>query len=368
MEKPETAVTTSRAWNFGAGPGALPEEVLGWIREDLPVYQGSGASIMEHSHRGKVYMAVHAEASANVRKLLGVPDDYAVLWIQGGATGQFAMVPMNLLGEGQSADYTNTGEWASKAIAEAKVLGAVNVVADTAADRPCRVPAPEGLKWTPGAAYAHITTNETISGTQWQGVPQTPSPLVADMSSDIFSKPIDVKKFGLIYAGAQKNIGPAGVALVIMHKDLAGRATAKTPKFFRYATQIENDSMYNTPPTFAIYVCALVTRWLLAKGGLTEIAKLNAQKAKTLYEAIDGSSFYKPAAAKECRSVMNVTWRLPNEELEKKFAKEAEANGMIGLAGHRSVGGLRASIYNACTLQAVQTLVSFMREFERKSG
>ena len=368
MPKPEETVAAARAWNFGAGPGALPDEVLGWIKEDLPVYQNSGASIMEHSHRGKIYMAVHAEATANTRKLLGVPDDYAVLWIQGGATGQFDMVPLNLMGERQSADYTHTGEWSSKAIAEAKVIGAVNVVADTAADRPCRMPRPEELKWSPSAAYAHITTNETISGTQWQAVPATPSPLIADMSSDIFSKPIDVKKFGLIYAGAQKNIGPAGVALVILRKELAARCPAKTPKFFRYSTHIENDSMYNTPPTFGIYVCALVTRWLLARGGLAEVAKANAQKAQLLYGAIDGSSFYKPAAAKEFRSPMNVTWRLPSEELEKKFVKESEAAGMIGLAGHRSVGGLRASIYNACTLQAVQALVSFMKEFERKSG
>ncbi len=358
----------TRAWNFGAGPGALPEEVLGWIREDMPVYKGSGASIMEHSHRGKVYMAVHAEASANVRKLLGVPDDYAVLWLQGGATGQFAMIPMNLLGERQSADYTHTGEWAGKAISEAKVIGAVNVVADSSADRPCRMPKPAELRWSPAAAYAHITTNETISGTQWPAMPETPSPLIADMSSDILSKPVDVRKFGLLYAGAQKNIGPAGVALVILRKELAARASARTPKFFRYTTHIENDSMYNTPPTFAIYVCALVTRWLLARGGLAEVAKVNAQKAKLLYGAIDASSFYKPAAAKDSRSVMNVTWRLPSEELEKKFVKESETAGMMGLAGHRSVGGLRASLYNACTLQAVQALVSFMKEFERKSG
>lgn len=359
---------SSRGLNFGAGPAVLPEEVLEQIKADLPVYQNSGASIMEHSHRGKVYMAVHAEAIANTRKLLNIPEDYAVLFMQGGATGQFASIPMNFLAAGQSADYVNTGEWASKAIAEAQIIGAVKVVADTAAERPCRIPAVSELHWTSNAAYAHITTNETISGTQYPFIPETPSPLVADMSSDIFSKPVDVKKFGLIYAGAQKNIGPSGVALVIIRKELAQRASAKVPKIFRYSTMIENDSMYNTPPTFGIYVAMLVTRWLIAKGGLEGVAKINAEKAKKLYEAIDGSSFYKPTADLSCRSSMNVTWRLPSEDLEKAFVKESEALGMIGLAGHRSVGGIRASIYNACPLKAVDALVGFMRDFAKKNS
>lgn len=357
-----------RAWNFGAGPAVLPEEVLEQVKNDLPVYNNSGASIMEHSHRGKVYSAVHAEAIANVRKLLSVPEEYAVLFLQGGATAQFAMIPMNLLGETQTADYVNTGEWASKAIAEAKTIGQVNVVADTAAARPCRIPKASELRWTPNAAYAHITTNETISGTQYPFVPETPSPLAADMSSDILSKPVDIKKFGLIYAGAQKNIGPSGVALVIIRKELAQRASSRVPKIFRYSTMIENDSMYNTPPTFGIYVAMLVTRWLLAKGGLEGIAKINAEKAKKIYNVIDASAFYKATADKSCRSVMNVTWRLPSEELEKTFAKESEAKGMMGLAGHRSVGGIRASIYNACPVQGVDALVSFMRDFEKRFG
>ncbi len=358
----------SRAWNFGAGPAVLPEEVLEQIKNDLPVYQNSGASIMEHSHRGKVYMAVHTEAIANIKKLLAIPDDYAVLFMQGGATGQFATIPMNLLGEGQSADYVNTGEWASKAISEAKILGAVNVIADTVADRPCRIPKASELRWSPKAAYAHITTNETISGTQWPFVPETPAPLVADASSEILSRPLDVKKFGLIYAGAQKNIGPSGVALVIIRKELAQRASAKVPKIFRYSTMIENDSMYNTPPTFGIYVAMLVTRWLLAKGGLEGMAKINEEKAKKVYDVIDGSKFYKPTADKSCRSVMNITWRLPSEDLEKAFVKESEAQGMIGLAGHRSVGGIRASTYNACPPKAVDALVGFMKDFEKRQG
>jgi phosphoserine aminotransferase len=359
---------TKRGWNFGAGPAVLPEEVLQQIREDLPVYENSGTSIIEHSHRGKVYMAVHTEAVGNVRKLLGVPDDYAVLFLQGGATGQFAMIPMNLLGAGQTADYVNTGEWASKAISEAKIIGRVNVAADTAAERPCRIPKATELKWTQDAAYAHITTNETIAGTQWPSLPQAPSPLIADMSSDIFSKPLDVRRFGLIYAGAQKNIGPSGVVLVVMRKDLAQRASATTPKIFRYSTQIENDSMYNTPPTFGIYVAMLVTRWLLAKGGLDAMAKINAEKAKKIYDVLDSGSFYKPTATKDCRSMMNVTWRLPSEDLEKAFVKESEPLGMIGLAGHRSVGGIRASIYNACPPAAVDALVAFMKDFARRNG
>ncbi|MFH1857432.1 MAG: 3-phosphoserine/phosphohydroxythreonine transaminase, partial [Candidatus Omnitrophota bacterium] len=319
-------------------------------------------------HRGKVYMEVHAEAIANVKQLLQLPDDYAVLFLQGGATAQFAMIPMNLLPEGKTADYVNTGEWATKAIKEAKTWGQVNVAADTSALRPCRMPNPDEMKWSADPVYVHITSNETISGTQWKTYPKAPSLLVADMSSDILSRPIDVKSFALIYAGAQKNLGPAGVCLVVIRKEVAERTVPKVPLMFCYNTHLKNDSMYNTPPCFGIYVLGLVTRWLIQLGGVEAIGKRNEEKAKLLYDIIDGSGFYRPTADKAHRSPMNVTFRLPSEELEAQFLKEAQAKGMMGLAGHRSVGGLRASLYNACPPEAVKALTSFMKEFERKNG
>ena len=358
----------ARVFNFNAGPAVLPLEVLQEAQSQLVEYKSTGMSLLEGSHRAKDYEAIHQEAGDNIKKLLGLGDDYGVLFLGGGASTQFAMVPMNLLGEGQTADYTNSGAWASKAIKEAKILGKVNVVADTSKDLPTRVPALESLKFTPGAAYVHITSNETISGAQWKDFPKTEALLVADMSSDILSRPFDAKRFALIYAGAQKNLGPAGVTVVIIRKDLAERASEKVPVIFRYKTHLAENSLYNTPPCFAVYMVTLVTRWILAKGGLEPMGRLNAQKAGKVYAAIDGSKFYKGTAAKECRSDMNITFRLSTEALEEAFVKEASSKGLKGLKGHRSVGGIRASIYNAFPAEGVDTLVALMQEFERRNG
>ncbi len=358
----------NRIYNFSAGPSTLPVEVLQEAQAELLDYQGLGLSIMEDSHRSKAYDAVHNEAIANIRDLLGMNDDYAVLFLTGGASGQFAMVPMNLLGKGQVADYTNSGAWAAKAIKEARVVGAVNVIADCGKEIPTRVPRVDELQFTEDAAYVHITSNETISGAQWKSFPETRAPLVADMSSDILSRPMDVSKFGLIYAGAQKNLGPAGVTLVIIRKDLAERVSDRVPLYYRYKTHIAENSLYNTPPCFAIYIVMLVTRWLKQGGGLNAMAERNERKAKTLYAAIDAGDFYRGTAIPEHRSTMNVTFRLPSEELEAKFVKEASARRMSGLKGHRSVGGIRASIYNAMPEAGVDALISFMKEFEHKNG
>lgn len=358
----------ARVYNFNPGPAVLPLEVLQEAGAELVDFKGSGMSIMEASHRGKEYEAIHNEAIANLKDLLGLGDEHAVLFLQGGASGQFAMVPMNLLGEGQAADYVNSGSWASKAIKEAKIIGEVNVIADTSKDLPARVPDPASLKPTPGAAYVHITSNETISGAQWKALPVTEAPLVADMSSDILSRPFDAKRFGLIYAGAQKNLGPAGVTVVIIRKDLADRAGEKVPIIFRYKTHLAENSLYNTPPCFAVYIVALVTRWIRAKGGLEGIGRSNAEKAARIYAVIDGSAFYRGTASKDCRSDMNITFRLPTEDLEQAFVKEAGGQGLKGLKGHRSVGGVRASVYNAFPVEGVDALVSFMKEFEKKNG
>ena len=357
----------TRAYNFCAGPATLPEAVLTQARDELVDFRGSGMSILESSHRGKEYSAVHEEAEANLRELLGAGDDYAVLFLQGGASTQFAMVPMNLLGEGQTADYTNSGSWASKAIKEAKLIGDVNIAADCGDDLPTRVPSAGELQLTDGAAYLHITSNETISGAQWKTFPETDAPLVADMSSDILSRPFDINRFGLVYAGLQKNLGPAGAALVITRKDLAERVPATVPTMFKYKTHIEKDSLYNTPPCFPIYILMLVTRWLKEQG-LENMFRQNVEKAAKLYAAIDGTDFYTGTAAADCRSDMNVTWRLPSEELEAAFVKEADAEGMKGLKGHRSVGGIRASIYNAFPPEGVDALVAFMQHFEARHG
>jgi phosphoserine aminotransferase len=357
----------ARVYNFSAGPAILPEEVLEEARRELLDFRGSGMSVLESSHRGKEYSAVHEEARANLRSLLSLPDEYAVLFLQGGASMQFAMVPMNLLGPGRTADYTNSGAWAAKALKEARAIGNVNVAADCADDVPTRVPRVDELSLTPDAAYVHITSNETISGAQWKAFPATGSPLVADMSSDMLSRPFDVSQFGLIYAGAQKNLGPAGVTLVVIRKDLAEQVPDGVPTMLRYRTHIEKDSLFNTPPCFGVYILCLVTRWI-AKTGLTALYRQNAEKAAALYAAIDGSEFYRGTADPACRSDMNVTFRLPSEEREALFVKEAEAEGMKGLKGHRSVGGLRASIYNAFPPQGVAALVSFMQDFERGHG
>jgi len=358
----------SRIFNFSAGPAVLPEEVLVEAQTQLVDYHGSGMSIMEMSHRGKEYMAVQAEAEANIRKLLNVSDDYAVLFLTGGASGQFAMIPMNLLGADQTADYTHSGSWAGKAIKEAKLFGKVNLAADVSKSKPSRMPLDSELKWTDGAVYAHITSNETIEGTQWKEFPKTNAPIIADMSSDILSRPFDVKPFGLVYAGSQKNMGPAGVTLVIIRKDLAEKVSPKVPVIYQYKTHIENESMYNTPPCFAIYIVMLVTRWLAKMGGLSAMNAINEKKAAVLYAAIDGTEFYQGTAEKAFRSSMNVTFRLPTEDLEEKFVKEASSRGLKGLKGHRSVGGIRASIYNAFPAAGVDTLIAFMKEFEQKNG
>jgi len=357
----------ARVYNFSAGPATLPLEVLEEAQRELTDYKGCGMSIMECSHRGKEYSDVHEEATANIRELLGLGDDYAVLFLQGGASTQFAMAPMNLLGQGQTADYVNSGAWASKAVKEAKILGKVNVAADCADEIPTRVPRADELRLTPGAAYVHITSNETISGAQYKSFPQTDAPLVADMSSDILSRPFDPFLFGMFYAGLQKNLGPAGAALVVIRRDLADRVPDSVPTMLRYKTHIEKDSLFNTPPCFAIYIIMLVTRWL-KKHGMDKIYKQNVDKAARLYAAIDAGDFYRGTAVPECRSDMNVTFRLPTEELEAAFVQESSAHGFQGLKGHRSVGGLRASIYNAFPPQGVDALVAFMQDFEAKNG
>lgn len=357
-----------RIYNFSAGPATLPTPVLEEARDELLSYQGSGMSIMEMSHRGKHYDAVHQEALANFRDLLTIPDDYDVLFLQGGATGQFGMVPMNLLGEGQTADYINGGAWSKKAIAEAKRIGKVNVVADTASEIPTRQPGQGELNLSTGAAYLHCCSNETISGAQIKEFPVSDAPLVSDMSSDILSRPLEISNFGLIYAGAQKNLGPAGVTLVIVRKDLMDRAPDSIPAFYQYKSHAKANSLLNTPPTFAVYLLCLVTRWLKDQGGVQAISERNDRKSNALYTAIDASDFYKGTAVPENRSTMNVTFRLPSEELEAEFFKQATAREMDGLKGHRSVGGIRASIYNAFPEEGVAALIDFMKEFESANG
>ena len=359
---------TTRAYNFSAGPAMMPDEVLSEAQAELLDYRGSGMSIMEQSHRGKDYDAVHNEAAENIRNLLGLSDDYAVLFLQGGATGQFAMVPMNLLGVGRVADYANSGAWAAKAIKEAKVIGTVHIAADTAKDMPTRVPDPAELDLSAAAAYVHITSNETISGAQWKAFPQTETPLIADMSSDILSRPFDTSRFGLFYAGGQKNLGPAGVTLVVIRKDLAESASDQVPAMYRYQTHVDANSLYNTPPTFGVYLMCLVTRWIAKQGGLTAMRERNERKAGKLYAAIDGTEFYRGTAAPAHRSDMNVTFRLESEALEKQFIAEAAERNMSGLKGHRSVGGIRASIYNAFPPEGVDALIEFMKDFERRNG
>lgn len=358
----------NRIYNFSAGPSTLPLPVLEQAQSELVDYRGLGLSIMEDSHRSKAYDAVHNEAIANLTELLHVPDDYAVLFLTGGASGQFAMAPMNLLGEGQVADYTNSGSWASKAIKEARHVGAVNVIADCGKEIPTRVPREEELNYSPNAAYVHITSNETISGAQWKTFPRTEAPVVADMSSDILSRPLDVSQFGLIYAGAQKNLGPAGVTVVIIRKDLADRVGEDVPAIHQYKTHIASNSLYNTPPCFPIYMVMLVTRWVKDLGGVAAMQALNEKKAAKLYALIDASDFYRGTAIPEHRSTMNVTFRLPSEALESEFVKQAAANQMSGLKGHRSVGGIRASIYNAMPEEGVDTLIAFMKEFASANG
>jgi phosphoserine aminotransferase len=359
-----------RVFNFAAGPAALPLEVLEQAREELTDWRGSGMSVMEVSHRSKAFLAVAEEAESLVRSLLAVPAGYKVLFLQGGATGQFAAIPMNLTAPGAVADYVNTGSWSKKAIGEAKRLQVkVNIAGDEAASSYSTVPDQGTLKLTSGASYVHYTPNETIGGVEFPYVPQTDGvPLVADMSSTILSRPIDVSKFGLIYAGAQKNIGPSGLCLVIVREDLLGRARAGTPSVWDYQAMAAEGSMLNTPPTFGWYIAGLVLKWVQAQGGLEAMAARNRAKAELLYRTIDESGFFRNPVAKSCRSWMNVPFTLARPELDQAFLTEAKAAGLVSLEGHRSVGGMRASIYNAMPLEGVRALVAFMKDFQRRHG
>jgi phosphoserine aminotransferase len=360
---------TQRIHNFSAGPAVLPLPVLEEAQRDLLMLPGVGMSVLEISHRSKPFDEIIEGAERDLRLLGGIPEDYHVLFLQGGASLQFSMIPMNLLPAGGTADYIVSGVWSEKAVKEAKRVGTVNIAATTAAENFSRVPRQAELKLTPGAAYAHVTSNNTIYGTQWPTLPDVgDAPLVNDASSDIFSRPIDVRKHGLIYAGAQKNLGPSGVTLVIVRDDLVKRSPAQLATMLSYAVQAENKSLYNTPPVFGIYILRLVLKWLVANGGLDAMAAANERKAAKLYAEIDRTGFYRGHAEKDSRSQMNVTFRLPSEDLEKAFVKESTLASLDGLKGHRSVGGLRASIYNAFPEAGVDALVEFMREFERVRG
>lgn len=354
-----------RVHNFNAGPAALPEEVLKEVQAQLLDYYGEGLSILEMSHRGKTYDAIHHQAEALIKEVMNIPENYRVLFFQGGATGQFAAVPLNLASDNIKVDYVNTGTWSTKAIEEAKKLGKeVRVIASSEDNQFSYIP--ESIQVNPDSAYIHITSNNTIYGTQWHHFPETGNiPLVADMSSDIACRKVDVSKFALIYAGAQKNFGPAGVTIVIIRNDLIERSPKNIPTVFNYKKFAESDSLYNTPPVFAIYIVKLVAEWIKNSGGIEKIEQINRQKAQILYDLLDRSDFYRGTARQDSRSLMNVTFRLPSEELEAKFVAEAKENGMIGLKGHRSVGGIRASIYNAVPLKAVEALAEFMVKFEK---
>ena len=358
----------SRVYNFNAGPAALPLLVLEKAQAEMLEYGGSGMSVMELSHRSKEFAAIIEAADANVRKLMGISDDYAVLFLQGGASLQFAMIPQNLRREGKTADYVDTGSWASKAIKEGKIGGSINVAWSGKEENYVRIPKATELKLTSGAEYVHICSNETIGGIRFTTFPKTEAPLIADMSSEIMSRVIDVSQFGMIYAGAQKNLGPSGLALVIIRKDLLDRCPESVHVFMRYQTHVENASLYNTPNTWGVYILKLVTEWVDGLGGISGIQKINEKKAATLYAEIDSGDFWKCPVAKEDRSIMNVVWRLPNEGLEEQFVNEAKKAGMVGLKGHRSVGGIRASIYNAVGQDAVNALVAFMKDFKAKKG
>jgi phosphoserine aminotransferase len=359
----------TRVFNFSAGPAALPPSVLETAAAEMLDWHGSGMSVMEMSHRGKEFIAIAEEAESLLRELLAVPATYKVLFMQGGAIAENAIVPMNMLRGHASADYIDTGEWSRKSIKEAKKYGAVNVAASSADTGYTTIPARETWKLDPNAAYVHICSNETIGGVEYQFTPDVGNvPLVADMSSNILSRPIDVTKFGLIYGGAQKNIGPAGLTIVIVREDLLGGALPVTPSAFDYKTVADNDSMYNTPPTYAIYIAGLVFRWLKAQGGLTAMEQHNKAKAALLYDYLDTTAFYKAPVARDCRSWMNVPFKLKDETLDATFLKGAEARGMVQLKGHRSVGGMRASIYNAMPIEGVQALVAYMKDFERQHG
>jgi phosphoserine aminotransferase len=358
-----------RVFNFSAGPAMLPLAVLEEAQRDLVALPGIGMSVMEISHRSKAFDEIIQGADADMRALGGIPSNYKVVFLQGGASLQFSMVPMNLLLPGTTADYIVTGDWGKKALKEARKIGATAVAASTEDGNFRRVPKPAEIRLTPGAAYVHMTSNNTIHGTEWHWLPEVGgAPLVADASSDIYSRPVDVSKFALIYAGAQKNLGPSGVTVVIVREDLLARSSDALPAMLNLKTLVENGSLYNTPPVFGIYILRLVMKWLIGLGGLAAIQAINERKAALLYAELDRTAFWKPHADKDCRSRMNVTFRLPSDELEKLFVRESTAAGFDGLKGHRSVGGLRASIYNAFPESGVSALVEFMKEFERRHG
>jgi len=358
----------TRVYNFSAGPAVIPEEVLTQAKEEMLDWQGSGMSVMEMSHRGKEFISIAEQAEVDLREILAIPSNYKVLFLQGGASTQFAMIPMNLAANGK-ADYINTGSWSKKAIGEAKHITQVNIAASTEDTKFTRAPEQEELKLDSGAAYVHYTPNETIGGVEFSYVPETGDvPLVADMSSTILSRPIDVSRYGIIYAGAQKNIGPAGLTVVIIRDDLIDKAGDSVPAMLNYKTHVDNDSMYNTPPTYAWYIAGLVFQWIKRIGGLSAMAEINLRKADKLYAAIDNSAFYQNPVAHGSRSWMNVPFTLADAELDPMFLLQAKEAGLVTLKGHRSVGGMRASIYNAMPEAGVDALIAFMADFEKRHG
>jgi phosphoserine aminotransferase len=361
---------TERIYNFGAGPAVLPESVIAEAQRDLMALPGVGMSILEISHRSKPFDEIIQGCEADIRKLAGISSDYHILFLQGGASLQFSMVPMNFLPAGRTADYIVTGSWSKKAVKEAKRAGTVQIACTTEPENFTRIPARSEIKIDPDPVYLHFTSNETIHGVEWHREPEAGSvPLVCDASSDIFSRPIDVSRYALIYAGAQKNLGPSGVTLVILRNDMLGRVPENLPTMLDYKAQAENKSLYNTPPVFGVYIMRLVMKWALDRGGLEAIGRENEAKAKLLYDALDSSGgYYRPHAKPDSRSRMNVTFRLPSEDLEKKFVSEAKAAKLDGLKGHRSVGGIRASLYNAFPKAGVEALVSFMKDFTARNG
>ncbi len=360
----------NRVFNFYAGPSTLPLPVLERIRDEIVDFRGHGLSIIETSHRSSEYEEIHNGTIANLRELLRIPDDFEVLFLGGGATFQFGMVPLNFLDSSSSCDFVVSGSWAKKAMADAKKVGKVNVVFDGAADKFTTLPDPKSVKPSQGSRYLHITSNETIGGVQWQEFPDTGSvPLIADMSSDILSRPVDMSKFALVYAGAQKNLGPAGMTVVIIRKELVEKCNPDLTAYLSYKTHAVGNSLYNTPPVFSIYASGLVLEWIKEQGGLAAVTQRNRAKASALYDAIDGSDgFYRCPVDRSVRSMMNVVFRLKSEELEKTFLEEAGARGMLGLPGHRSVGGCRASLYNAMPIDGAKALAELMKDFARRHG
>ncbi|UCE18349.1 MAG: 3-phosphoserine/phosphohydroxythreonine transaminase [Gemmatimonadota bacterium] len=360
----------TRIWNFNPGPATLPLPVLEKIKEEIPDYGGTGMAVMELSHRSKPYAAIHAETKNLLVQLLGIPENFSILFLQGGASLQFAMVPMNLLGNGKSADYVITGAWSKKALKEAKILGSAKVAGSSEDTNFNRIPEQSELTLDPDTVYVHITSNNTIAGTQWMTFPDTGDiPIVSDMSSDILSRQLDFSRFGLIYAGAQKNLGPSGVTVVIIRNDLAEQSREDIPTLLRYATHVDKDSLFNTPPTFAIYIVKLVLEWMKDQGGLEAVEKINQEKGKLLYNTIDvHNEFYRGTVEPDSRSLMNATFRLPTEELEGKFIAEGLESGFGGLKGHRSVGGIRVSMYNAMPLEGIKALTDFMVNFVKNNG